>query len=37
MKILNEKQVEALLKEKAKNMKGDLIKEIQEINGIQFY
>ncbi|UQD54990.1 alanine--tRNA ligase [Flavobacterium sp. K5-23] len=30
------KQLEALLKEKAKNMKGDLAKEIQEINGIQF-
>jgi alanyl-tRNA synthetase len=30
------KQVEALLKEKSKNMKGDLVKEIQEINGIQF-
>ncbi|OCB78099.1 alanine--tRNA ligase [Flavobacterium crassostreae] len=30
------KQVEALLKDKAKNMKGDLAKEIQEINGVQF-
>ena len=30
------KQLEALLKEKAKNMKGDLIKELQEINGVQF-
>lgn len=30
------KQLEALLKEKAKNMKGDLAKELQEINGIQF-
>ncbi|MBE0391500.1 alanine--tRNA ligase [Flavobacterium sp. PL002] len=30
------KQLESLLKDKAKNMKGDLAKEIQEINGIQF-
>jgi alanyl-tRNA synthetase len=30
------KQLEGLLKDKAKNMKGDLAKEIQEINGIQF-
>ncbi|WP_369752484.1 alanine--tRNA ligase [Flavobacterium sp. WC2409] len=30
------KQLETLLKEKAKNMKGDLAKELQEINGIQF-
>jgi len=30
------KQLETLLKEKAKNMRGDLAKELQEINGIQF-
>ncbi|WP_426486232.1 alanine--tRNA ligase [Flavobacterium sp. 2] len=30
------KQVEALLKDKAKNMKADLAKELQEINGVQF-
>lgn len=30
------KQVEALLKDKAKNLKGDLKNEIQEINGIYF-
>nr|WP_199002849.1 alanine--tRNA ligase [Flavobacterium sp. ASV13] len=30
------KQLEALLKDKAKNMKGDLAKELQEINGVQF-
>ena len=30
------KQVEALLKEKAKNLKGELAQEIQEINGVQF-
>ncbi|MBK0370436.1 alanine--tRNA ligase [Flavobacterium agrisoli] len=30
------KQVEALLKDKAKNMKADLAKELHEINGIQF-
>jgi alanyl-tRNA synthetase len=30
------KQVEAMLKDKAKNMKGELVQEIQEINGIQF-
>ncbi|WP_367771839.1 alanine--tRNA ligase [Flavobacterium sp. WC2421] len=30
------KQLETLLKEKAKNMKGDLAKELKEINGIQF-
>ncbi|NRT11443.1 alanine--tRNA ligase [Flavobacterium sp. 14A] len=30
------KQLESLLKDKAKNMKGDLAKEIQEINGVQF-
>ena len=30
------KQVEALLKEKAKNLKGELISEIQEINGVKF-
>jgi len=30
------KQLEVLLKDKAKNMKGDLVKELQEINGIQF-
>ncbi|MDG2433436.1 alanine--tRNA ligase [Flavobacterium sp.] len=30
------KQLEAMLKDKAKNMKADLVKEIQEINGVQF-
>ena len=30
------KQIEQLLKEKAKNLKGDLLAEVQEINGIQF-
>ncbi|MFD0989069.1 alanine--tRNA ligase [Mariniflexile jejuense] len=30
------KQVEALLKEKAKNIKGDLKNELQTINGVQF-
>jgi alanyl-tRNA synthetase len=30
------KQLEGLLKEKAKNMKGELAQELQEINGIQF-
>ncbi|WP_445955561.1 alanine--tRNA ligase [Yeosuana sp.] len=30
------KQIEALLKEKAKNIKGDLINELTEINGIRF-
>jgi alanyl-tRNA synthetase len=30
------KQLEQLLKEKAKNMKGDLLKEITEVNGVQF-
>ena len=30
------KQLEQLLKEKAKNMKGDLLNEITEINGVQF-
>ncbi|WP_202702680.1 alanine--tRNA ligase [Flavobacterium sp. UGB4466] len=30
------KQLEILLKDKAKNMKGDLAKELQEINGVQF-
>ncbi|UUV21909.1 alanine--tRNA ligase [Paenimyroides aestuarii] len=30
------KQVEQLLKEKAKSLKGDLLKEVQEINGVQF-
>lgn len=30
------KQVEVLLKERVKNMIGDLVKEIQEINGIRF-
>ena len=30
------KQLEAMLKDKAKSMKGDLEKEIQQINGIQF-
>jgi len=30
------KQLEALLKEKAKNMKADLAKELQDVNGVQF-
>jgi len=30
------KQIESLLKDKAKNIKGDLKSEIQEINGVQF-
>lgn len=30
------KQVEALIKEKAKNLSGDLEKEFEEINGVQF-
>jgi alanyl-tRNA synthetase len=30
------KQLDSLLREKAKNMKGELVKELQEINGIQF-
>lgn len=30
------KQVEALLKEKAKNLKGELVGELQEINGVRF-
>ncbi|WP_414000260.1 alanine--tRNA ligase [Flavobacterium sp. W1B] len=30
------KQLEVLLKEKAKNMKAELAKELQEVNGIQF-
>ncbi len=30
------KQIEALLKDKAKNIKGDLKNELQDINGIQF-
>ncbi|HTG67298.1 MAG TPA: alanine--tRNA ligase-related protein, partial [Flavobacterium sp.] len=30
------KQVEALLKEKAKNMKAELANELQEVNGVQF-
>jgi alanyl-tRNA synthetase len=30
------KQVEALLKEKAKNMKAELAQELQEVNGVQF-
>jgi alanyl-tRNA synthetase len=30
------KQIEALLKDKAKNMKGELAQELQTINGIQF-
>src|SRR5690606_468284 len=29
-------QIEQLLKEKAKNLKGDLLAEVQEINGVQF-
>jgi alanyl-tRNA synthetase len=30
------KQIETLLKDKAKNLKGELVNELQEINGIQF-
>jgi alanyl-tRNA synthetase len=30
------KEVETLLKDKAKNLKGDLLNELEEINGIQF-
>jgi len=30
------KQLEALLKEKGKNLKGELVGELQEINGVQF-
>ncbi|OIQ21120.1 MAG: alanine--tRNA ligase [Flavobacterium sp. MedPE-SWcel] len=30
------KQVEALLKDKAKNLKGELINEIEEVNGVKF-
>ncbi|WP_294822674.1 alanine--tRNA ligase [uncultured Flavobacterium sp.] len=30
------KQLEALLRDKAKNLKGDLAKELQDINGVQF-
>ena len=30
------KQIAALLKDKAKNLKGDLVKELQDIEGIQF-
>src|SRR5690606_22686172 len=30
------KQVEALLREKAKNLKGDLKNELQEVNGVKF-
>ena len=30
------KQIESLLKDKAKNIKGDLKEELQEINGVQF-
>jgi alanyl-tRNA synthetase len=30
------KQLEVLLKDKAKNMKADLAKELQEINGVRF-
>ncbi len=30
------KQIEQLLREKAKNLKGELVSELQEINGIQF-
>jgi len=30
------KQLEQLLKEKAKGLKGDLLKEVQEINGVKF-
>ncbi|SHI96167.1 alanyl-tRNA synthetase [Arenibacter nanhaiticus] len=33
---LLKKQVEALLKEKAKNLKGELLQELTEVNGIQF-
>ena len=30
------KEIEQLLKDKAKNLKGDLISELQEVNGVQF-
>lgn len=30
------KQLEQLLKEKAKNIKGDLLREVQEVNGVRF-
>ena len=30
------KQIEQLLKEKAKNLKGDLLAEVQELNGVKF-
>ena len=30
------KQIESLMKDKVKNMKGELVSELQEINGIQF-
>lgn len=30
------KQMEQLLKEKAKGLKGDLLKEVEEVNGVQF-
>ncbi|MFD0798698.1 alanine--tRNA ligase [Maribacter chungangensis] len=30
------KQIASLLKDKAKNLKGDLAKELQEVNGVQF-
>jgi alanyl-tRNA synthetase len=30
------KQIEALLKDKAKNLKGDLIQEVEAINGVNF-
>ena len=30
------KQIESLLKDKAKNIKGDLKNELTEINGVQF-
>ena len=30
------KQIEALLKDKAKNLKGDLVKEVEQINDINF-
>ncbi|NKI26006.1 alanine--tRNA ligase [Arenibacter sp. 6A1] len=33
---LLKKQVEALLKEKAKNLKGELLQELTEVNGVQF-
>ncbi|NND52109.1 MAG: alanine--tRNA ligase [Flavobacteriaceae bacterium] len=33
---LLKKQIESLQKDKARNLKGDLLKELQEVNGVQF-